>query len=182
MDFKSFASECAQKLLPFSIKRFDRKTIRGLIIRIFSPLWQSSSVNQIGSCDIYLCLIGRCDWFVFSFWTLYRKSRKPISVKSWDHVVNLSPLNILMVRSFECFRLINARLLTTIFVSCLVTLSKLYNVNLSFESVHCISLYMYLLVISVAEQRGLAAHSSMKQRIRKALKAIPGKLKIKKGV
>ena len=87
-----------------------------------------------------------------------------------------------MVRSFECFRLINAHLLTIIFVSCLVTLSKLYNVNLSFESVHCISLYMYLLVISVAEQRGLAAHSSMKQRIRKALKAIPGKLKILKGV
>lgn len=61
-----------------------------------------------------------------------------------------------------------------------MTLSKLYNVNLSFESVHC--LYMYLLAISMAEQRGLAAHSSMKQRIRKALKAIPGKLKILKGV
>ena len=57
--------------------------------KTFSPLWQSSSVNQIGSCDIHLCLIGRCDWFVFGFWTLYRKSREPISVKSWDHVVNL---------------------------------------------------------------------------------------------
>lgn len=64
----------------------------------------------------------------------------------------------------------------------LLTLNKLHNVNRNLESVHWFSSCMYLVMISAADQRGLIAHDIIKHRIRKALKAIPGKLKRITGV